>query len=443
MRPFVILLTLTGIGGIAVLTIFGVLIDGGFSPYNEGIILTKFSDYQLQKYQEENSQYLNLVKITDEDLAKVPAVKKLIEDSLQKEFPKNRTGQVLSDIDTLMKNHNYYAEILAKKYFKNPNEFFIRYDVEPEVLEEYPDAVRVDFQARYFEFDGEQYGYRSTRTYLNYGDDLAMIEAYKVNSPLDPSRHTWAELTEEDLENMPTLKEAINNIEKFEENIRVQTGLSNAEINSIQEWNEGLGFGSNRATVVGSLMEYDGQYYQIGFWIAYIMKTRNKLILIAAILISGFIIMPTTITLGSTFYCNSIYPVECMSFSISLIPNFRPFVDTVLDKEEGQRQYDTTPATCNDIFGKPDGECFVKAFEKCEHASIKNIVHTIEGDPVFLYASIDVDDCQLGFHTDQRLDRFSSQVDQTFHSEICTKVELDEYKLTFLCNNEQRFLSLR
>jgi len=268
MRPFVILLTLTGIGGIAVLTIFGVLIDGGFSPYNEGIILTKFSDYQLQKYQEENSQYLNLVKITDEDLAKVPAVKKLIEDSLQKEFPKNRTGQVLSDIDTLMKNHNYYAEILAKKYFKNPNEFFIRYDVEPEVLEEYPDAVRVDFQARYFEFDGEQYGYRSTRTYLNYGDDLAMIEAYKVNSPLDPSRHTWAELTEEDLENMPTLKEAINNIGKFEENIRVQTGLSNAEINSIQEWNEGLGFGSNRATVVGSLMEYDGQYYQIGFWIA-------------------------------------------------------------------------------------------------------------------------------------------------------------------------------
>jgi hypothetical protein len=95
-----------------------------------------------------------------------------------------------------------------------------------------------------------------------------MIEAYKANNPLDPSRHTWAELTDDNLENMPTLKEAINNIGKHEENIQVQVGLSNAELNSIQNWNESLGFGSNRATAVGSLMEYNGEYYQIGFWVA-------------------------------------------------------------------------------------------------------------------------------------------------------------------------------
>ena len=268
MRPLIVLLFIAGIGGIAIFTMFGILIDGGWSPYNEGITLTRFSDYQLERYQEENSQYLTLVQITDEDLAKVPAVKKLIDKSLQKEFPRNRTGQVLSDNDTLMQNHNYYSEILAKKYSKDPNEFIIRHEVEPHVLEEYPDAVRIDFQARYFEYGGQQYGYGSTRTYLNYEDNLAMIEAYKVNRPLDPSRHTWAELTDNDLENMPTLKEAIYNIEKYEENIQVQTGLSNAGLNSIQNWNESLGFGSHRATAVGSLMEYKGEYYQIGFWIA-------------------------------------------------------------------------------------------------------------------------------------------------------------------------------
>ena len=173
------------------------------------------------------------------------------------------------------------------------------------------------------------------------------------------------------------------------------------------------------------------------------MKTRNKIILIAAILISGFIVIPSTITLGSTFYCNSIYPEECVSYSISLIPNFRPFMDTVLDDEEGQRQYDTTPATCNDILGKPDGGCFVEAFEKCKHASIKNMVNTIEGDPVFLYAYIDIDDCKIRHSVDSRLDRFSNMSDQTLQSIICTKVQLNGYDLSFQCGDEQRMLSLR
>jgi hypothetical protein len=173
------------------------------------------------------------------------------------------------------------------------------------------------------------------------------------------------------------------------------------------------------------------------------MKTRNKIILILMVLTMGLIVIPSGISIISPIYCNDIYPTECVTYSISLIPNFRPFIDTVLDKDEGQRQYDATPATCNDITGKPDGQCFVKSFENCEHASIKNTVHTMEGDPVFLYASIDVDDCQLSYHTDLRLDRFSSQIDQTFHSEICMKVELDDDELIFQCGDEQRLLSLK
>jgi hypothetical protein len=115
-----------------------------------------------------------------------------------------------------------------------------------------------------------------------------------------------------------------------------------------------------------------------------------------------------------------------------------------LDKEEGQRQYDTTPATCNDIItGKPDGECFVKSFEKCEHASIKNTVSTVEGDPVFLYAYIDIDDCKIRHSVDLRLDRFSSMSDQTFQSTICTQVQSDDTDLSFQCGDEQRMLSLR
>ena len=173
------------------------------------------------------------------------------------------------------------------------------------------------------------------------------------------------------------------------------------------------------------------------------MKTRNKIILITAILIVGLVVIPSVISVGSTYYCNSVYPQECVSYSISLIPNFRPIADSILYEEESQRQYDTTPATCNDFMGEPDGDCFVKAFEECKHASIKNKFKTIEGDPVFVYAYIDVDDCMIRYSVDLRMDRFSSDPDQTFHSYLCTSVQPSEYELSFQCGDVQQVLSLR
>lgn len=41
---------------------------------------------------------------------------------------------------------------------------------------------------------------------------------------------------------------------------------------------------------------------------------------------------------------------------------------------------------CNDFLGKPDGECFVKAYENCEPVIIKQSRHTIEGDVIFSYS---------------------------------------------------------
>ena len=156
------------------------------------------------------------------------------------------------------------------------------------------------------------------------------------------------------------------------------------------------------------------------------------------------IVIPSGISTLSPIYCNVIYPAECVSYSISLIPNFRPLVDGIMDKEESQRQYDTTTATCNNVItGKPDGKCFVNSFEACKHASIKNKISTFEGDPVFLYAYIDVDDCKIRHMTDLRLDEFSSMSDRMFHSSLCTNVQSDENNLYFECEGGERMLSLR
>lgn len=49
------------------------------------------------------------------------------------------------------------------------------------------------------------------------------------------------------------------------------------------------------------------------------MKTRYKILIIVLIIIGGLFLIPAVISVGSTFYCNSIYPEECVSYSISLI----------------------------------------------------------------------------------------------------------------------------
>ena len=56
------------------------------------------------------------------------------------------------------------------------------------------------------------------------------------------------------------------------------------------------------------------------------MKTKIKILLIGIILLSTLVVVPSTISIISPIYCNSIYPDYCEVYSISLIgvgiPNF-------------------------------------------------------------------------------------------------------------------------
>jgi hypothetical protein len=56
------------------------------------------------------------------------------------------------------------------------------------------------------------------------------------------------------------------------------------------------------------------------------MKTKIKILLIGIILLSALVVVPSTISIISPIYCNSIYPEYCEVYSISLIgfgiPNF-------------------------------------------------------------------------------------------------------------------------
>lgn len=92
------------------------------------------------------------------------------------------------------------------------------------------------------------------------------------------------------------------------------------------------------------------------------------------------------------------------------------------------KKYDNTEATCNDSNDEPNAECFIKAFDNCEKASIKNKVNTIEGDLVFYYLeTLPDNDCLMYYTYDDSFDRFAGD-GKGHNGYICSDIELKENK---------------
>ena len=102
------------------------MVENGYSPYVEGTKLTRFSEDEFQKYVKEagSIEDLNIVKLTEQELAKVPIMKDLINKSLKKEFPLNSVGILNSTLDEIRSNHDYVAQKYAAKYNTGPDSYF-------------------------------------------------------------------------------------------------------------------------------------------------------------------------------------------------------------------------------------------------------------------------------------------------------------------------------
>lgn len=100
----------------------------------------------------------------------------------------------------------------------------------------------------------------------------------------------------------------------------------------------------------------------------------------------------------------------------------------------GIRNYAMMKASCNNNTGHPDGDCFMKSFEKCESARIKQSLTTIEGDPIFFYATIVPENsCTIQFVVDSREDKYS---DQTITERTCQDAQLLENSISFRCGDD-------
>ncbi|MCE2504921.1 MAG: hypothetical protein J4F36_00290 [Nitrosopumilaceae archaeon] len=238
----------------------------GFSFYDEGISLILYSDYQLQEFQSNSvDQDFPITKITDDDLKDTPELKNLIEKALSEEYPLNRVGRVPISFEELDNFHHQYAEILAAKYSRNSTDYFTvdKQHMPEKYLAISPSTHLRTFEGSYFEYDGQQYGIQPNRIYIPFveEEDHLHLEVYKTNGSLREKDHTWADLSDKQIELEPQIVSAIDNIGKQQENIEVFSfGLSPATVTKHENWKVN--------TLDGFLFEYKDKVFSIGFWIA-------------------------------------------------------------------------------------------------------------------------------------------------------------------------------
>ncbi|MCH7559859.1 MAG: hypothetical protein IIC67_00565 [Thaumarchaeota archaeon] len=236
----------------------------GFSFYNEGLRVDRFSANELEKeLKADYMQDVQIQTITDNDLKDVPKLKELIDKSLTKEFPANPTGTISITYEELYNFQQQYSEILAEKYSKNPTDFFTaNYDIREEYLAIDSAVYLRSFEGRYFEYDDKQYGIGPNKLYVPSveDDDLLRLKVYKTNGPLREKDHTWADLSETQIDLKPLIISAINDIGQQQENIEVQNHMSSAEVDRYQKW-----YNQN---ITSNIFEYNGNYFRIGFWVA-------------------------------------------------------------------------------------------------------------------------------------------------------------------------------
>ena len=236
------------------------MVENGYSPYVEGIGLTRFSEDEFQKHQkyvkESNPiENLNIVKLTDQELAKVPIIKDLINKSLKKEFPLNRVGILNSTLDEIRSNHDYVAQKYAAKYNTDPGSYFSTKRPGEYQLEQFPDSYWYEYEGRFFKYGTKYYSFYDNRILVNY-DEPYRVKVGVLKHDLASDRF-YVELTDGDWKHIHKIKQAIDKIGTLQENIDVMAGLSQSDLNKYRQWSQNHTF-----------FEYGGEYYQISFWIA-------------------------------------------------------------------------------------------------------------------------------------------------------------------------------
>ena len=212
----------------------------GFSEihdvYSTEIAVTLYSDYKFDEKIKslEKGENILIVQLTDQYIEDYPIIKELIDNNLSKDIPKNERAKIMVSYDELLSMHQYMAVKYAEKYDSFPDDY-----IEINDKREKGKPLYHKFEAEIFTIDGKLYGFgRNVKPITDFDKVEFRVGTQEMNYFI----RDWeiADLTSDDLKNMPKLGLVINGIGKYDENVQSRKGVLVEEFNKYREWAKSL-----------------------------------------------------------------------------------------------------------------------------------------------------------------------------------------------------------
>ena len=251
------------VGLSALILYFGMVIFSEIHDvYSTEISLTLYSDDKFDEKMESlgKGENLLIVKLSDQYMEDYPIIKELMDINLSKDIPKNDDVEIIVSYDELPSIHQHMAAKYAEKYGTSPDDYITIND-EKENTEPFYHT----FEAEIFTIDGKLYGFdRHTYPITDFDKVKLEIGTQKMNYFI----RDWevADLTNDDLKNMPKLGLAIDEVGKYDENVQSRKGVTVEEFNKYREWAKSLKLvNEDNSSQKNAFLEYGGKKYHLFF----------------------------------------------------------------------------------------------------------------------------------------------------------------------------------
>lgn len=228
------------------------------------VSLERITDDQLHYYVKENQTSPHFFPVTEDDLNTHLEVKLLIAASNLLEFPYNDRVHVNFDGVDFVEYEFYIIDKIIEKYGGTRGDYItLDSDYEKRLTNSkkdgftnYFEAPRIIYNDKIFMLDG---------TYFWTSDENNLRMGLQLTDSVHEKRKS-IELTDEDMIYLPKIKEALNGMQKVQENVHANIGVpENPDWNDYRDWysnkmTDGMKYGNDF-----SGFTFDGQFYELSF----------------------------------------------------------------------------------------------------------------------------------------------------------------------------------
>ena len=246
--------------------------DGLIALYPENMCasigLDLLTEHDIQRYQNDKKglNETNTLQITSSDLKEIPNIQELIYAVHSIEFPYNKYSSAYLDGIDFVEYEFFLMEKAIKKYGDSQGDYFIKLDNDYEDRFANPakQGFTNHFEAPIIIYNDDAYLIGGTFFWTSDEHEPRRMGVYPRETVEEDKK--FITLTDEDMESIPKIKEAIENIGTVQKSISAYKGMPEDRWNEYRDWFEQKSQDRLNADRF-RLIEYNERLYSVGFLI--------------------------------------------------------------------------------------------------------------------------------------------------------------------------------